>query len=203
MLLWERASDWTDDPDCTYEIKYDGYRLMAQMCGGSVFLKTKNGADATAWFPEVVSGLSSLASSGTMVLDGEVCILDDLGRSDFDALHRRAKTRGWVPGQPLAVYCVFDVLVVEGKQVTTLQLRERKAMLADILSVRPPSILGITGVVGEGEWLYQKALALKLEGIVRKRLDSVYAPGQRGKEWAKRKVPGATPANRFSKLQRG
>jgi len=70
MLLWERASDWTDDPDCTYEIKYDGYRLMAQMCGGSVFLKTKNGADATAWFPEVVSGLSSLASSGTMVLDG-------------------------------------------------------------------------------------------------------------------------------------
>ena len=91
MLLGEVKRPFSD-PAYGYEIKYDGYRLLAECDGPKVRLQTRNGADATAWFPEITQGLAGLAG-GRHVLDGEVCVLDDIGRSNFDRLHARAKRK--------------------------------------------------------------------------------------------------------------
>ncbi|MDN4592022.1 hypothetical protein DBA29_26415 [Xenophilus aerolatus] len=111
MLLEERpfafgAAGWL------YEIKFDGYRLMAVVDGGRVELRTRGAANASAWFPEVVDGLAGL-KGGPSVFDGEICVLDDAGRSDFDRLHARARRRRWYDGADPVVYCIFDVLVAD------------------------------------------------------------------------------------------
>lgn len=83
---------------------------MAWTGEGAPRLKTRNGAEATRRFPEVIRGLSELPG-GEHILVGEVVVLDELGRTDFDKLHARAKARGWKPGLASVVYCVFDVPV--------------------------------------------------------------------------------------------
>ena len=94
MLLAERPIPPFAEAGWIYEIKYDGYRLMAGVKDSVVQLVTRNGADATKWFPEVVAGLSGLRG-GPHVLDGEVCVLDELDRSDFNRLQNRARRRRW------------------------------------------------------------------------------------------------------------
>jgi len=196
MLLSEFKGTWRDSQDWTYELKYDGYRLLASADPSGCYLKTRNGANATTWFPEIVRGLSELTSP-VCVFDGEVCVLDDLGRSDFNRLHDRALVRGWKPGLPLTVYCVFDILFHEGADLRSHPLIERKRILADVLSVGASSILHVTGFIGEGTWLFEQARSLKLEGIVAKRLNAPYLSGQRTSDWLKRKPKGAVPAQRF------
>ena len=202
MLLEDGRPPWRDDPDTLYEIKYDGYRLLAQYSQAGVSLKTRNGANATRWFPEVVSALRGLPPVESAVLDGEVCVLDDIGRSDFDALHQRARARRWVAGQPPVAYCVFDLLYLNGLDLRGLPLRRRRELLKSVLPENGISILRVTGVEGEGDWLYGKAVQLQLEGIVCKRLDSTYLSGARSRDWLKRKVPGAVPAQRFARPKR-
>ena len=137
-----------------------------------------------------------------MVVDGEMCILDEVGRSDFDALHDRARRRKLSPGDRLVTFCVFDLLVYEGRSVMALPLIERKAMLAALLSPAPSNILyarHITSADVENpiSWLYAHALELKLEGVVGKRATSPYRPGERSPDWFKLKRPGAVPPERF------
>jgi len=94
MLLTERRIDF-EEPGWLWEIQFDGYRLMA-VCGeGPIKLRTRSGADATAWFPEVVKSLAKFRG-GPCVLDGEICVLDQLGRSDFDAIRERVRKRGGI-----------------------------------------------------------------------------------------------------------
>jgi bifunctional non-homologous end joining protein LigD len=80
--------------DWLYEIKYDGYRCMAGVAHGSVELRTKSGLECTAWFTELTRTLANVPG-GPHVIDGEVCVLDDLGRSDFDRLRARASRKRW------------------------------------------------------------------------------------------------------------
>ena len=158
-----------------FEIKYDGYRVLAEIDAGRVRPQTCNGADATAWFPEIMMSLAG--TPGHQLLDGEVCVVDELGRSDFERLKRRAQMRRYKPGADLVAYCAFDILVADGCSVMDEQLVRRKERLADVFAQRPDQLLVVSAVEGEGEWLFQQALGLKLEGIVAKRLDSVYRPG--------------------------
>lgn len=199
MLLapWKGAS--LDDPDTAYEIKFDGYRCLAQTTSRGARLMTRNGADATAWFPEVVNGLRQLYLPPSTVLDGEICVLDEIGRSDFDAVHRRALARRYVVGLPQVVYCAFDILFDGAADLRPHELRNRQQRLAERLAIKAPSILLVTGFVGQGRWLYDQAVALKLEGIVCKRLSSPYQAGDRSTDWQKKRVPGAVPPQRFSR----
>lgn len=198
MLLSEPGRDLSGE-DWLWELKYDGYRLLAEWDNGAVALKSRNGADATKWFPEVVEGLAAM-KNGRCIVDGEVCVLDDIGRSDFDKLHVRAGMRGYRAGADLVVFCVFDILVFEGKNVMSLPLVERKALLARLWEPAPPRTLYVRHLVGaEGDWLYEQALALHLEGLVAKRPESVYRLGERTADWVKRKRPGAVPPGRFSR----
>src|SRR5690349_4280843 len=91
MLLEERPLN-LDEPGWNYELKYDGYRTLAEFGQGSCRLKTRKGADATKWFPEVTDSLAEIPG-GPYITDGEVCVLDEYGRSDFDALQDRASRR--------------------------------------------------------------------------------------------------------------
>lgn len=194
MLLTERKTI-PREGDWLYEIKYDGYRVLAST-GSTARLKSRGGIDATAWFPEVAAAVADMPSGS--VLDGEVCVLDDLGRSNFDRLHARARRKGWYEGADLVVYCVFDVLVAMGRDFRPVALEKRKAMLAKLLRSHGGQVLHVTGV-DDGQWLYRSALELKLEGVVGKRLGSPYQDGVRSADWIKVKRPGAVPPERFKR----
>lgn len=194
MLLGEVPKPFSD-PAWGFELKFDGYRILASADSAGIKLKSRNGADATRWFPEIVGSLKAVASR-RLIVDGEMCVLDDIGRSDFDRLHARARKRGPDPSQPV-VYCVFDVLAVKGKDVMGKPLLERKKLLDPLRGL--PGVLVVDYIAGEGEALYQHVLSLKLEGLVAKRLDSPYRPGVRSLDWLKIKRPGAVPAKRFNR----
>ena len=185
-------------PDWIYEVKMDGYRLLAEWDANGAYLQSRNGADATRWFPEITTALAGV-DGGRFVTDGEVCVVDDIGRSDFSRLHARARMRGYRPGADLVAYFVFDLLVDSGKSVMGLPLAERKNRLAKLFRGKPPSILVVGAIDTQGEALYSQALALKLERIVAKRKDSTYTPGVRTTSWLKIKRPGGTPAQRFDR----
>ena len=88
MRATEGGKPFTD-PDWIYELKYDGYRCLARAGGDQpVELRTKSGVDCTAWFPEIVDLLAVLPG-GPHVIDAEACVLDDIGRSDFERLQAR------------------------------------------------------------------------------------------------------------------
>ena len=92
MRLSERAID-LNERGWSYEIKFDGYRLMADVDLSGVTLRTRNGANATKWFPETAADLKWLSDSGPCVFDGEICAMDDLGRSTFEVLQKHARRR--------------------------------------------------------------------------------------------------------------
>lgn len=201
MLLDERKRAPDNEGDYVAEIKYDGYRVLGQFGGGACMLRTRNGADCSTWFAEVRHELAQL-HGGHTVVDGEICVLDDIGRSDFDALHSRARRRRWQERDAAVTYCVFDLLVQDGRSVMALPLIERKALLAELLTPAPPHVLYVSHVDASMvarpiTWLYEQALALKLEGVVGKLASSAYVPGARTPDWFKFKRPGAVPPKRF------
>lgn len=182
-------------PDWLYEIKYDGYRCMARVADGTVELRTKSGLDCTKWFPELTGALGKLAG-GPHVIDGEVCVLDDLGRSDFDRLKARASRKRWYDGCDSVTLCAFDLLFDGGSNIMGLPLVERKTRLAALLQ-------GVAGVLVVGDLpaqaeLFERAVEpLLLEGFVAKRRGSGYQPGVRSPDWLKIKRRGAVPPERF------
>lgn len=199
MLVTEVKRPFSRD-GWTFELKYDGWRCLAEVNEGHVRLQSRRGNDASRWWPEVAAGLKSIG--GHYILDGEVCVLDDLGRSDFGRLQKRSMLKGWKLGADPVVYCVFDVLVADGRDVMSEPLQLRKESLAKILEPQPPSVMLVGHLDREGDWLYQRALDLQLEGIVGKRLDSIYTPGLRSTDWLKIKRPGAVPPERFKYASR-
>lgn len=194
-MLSEEAKQPFDDPAWLFEINFDGCRLLAETSREDVRLASRNGGDVTHWFPELQE-LKALG--GRHVLDGEACVLDDMGRPDFMRLQARAARRGFPAGAEPIVYCVFDLLVHNGRNLMARPLWARQALLAKLLASPPLSILLVTHVVEQGRWLYQEAQALQLEGIVAKRIDSIYRPGERTKDWLINR-PGAVPAKRFKR----
>nr|WP_276554113.1 hypothetical protein [Cupriavidus gilardii] len=189
MLIEERRA--VPQGDWHFEIKYDGYRLLA--ASKPARLKSRNGHDATAWYPEVAAAVGNLKAG--CIFDGEVCVLDEHG-SDFELLHRRSARRGKPPGSHHVAYCVFDLLVNGGRDIRGQPIEKRKAALRKILDCCPDTLLFVDWVQ-DGDWLYQQALALTLEGIIAKRAGSLYATGKRSSDWIKVKRPGAVPAKRF------
>jgi bifunctional non-homologous end joining protein LigD len=179
------------DPAWLYEIKFDGYRTLAGFGGrAAVQLRTKRGADCTRWYPEVAELLASLPG-GPHVIDAEACVLDDIGRSDFNRLQERARRRCWYKDCDQVTLCAFDLLVHDGGNIMGLPLTDRKACLAKMLAKVPKQVLLYVGDFSADEGLFNEVvLALKLEGFVAKRKASLYEPGQRSPDWRKMKRPG-------------
>jgi bifunctional non-homologous end joining protein LigD len=101
-------------------------------------------------------------------------VLDDLGRSDFNRLHHRARRRRWYEGCDPVVFCAFDLLAHDGKSLIGLALEARKKNLATLLESKPASVLYVGHFdAKEGAALYSQAVALRLEGLVAKRKGSL------------------------------
>ena len=183
MLLSERALG-LHAPGWIYELKYHGYRVTAAFGGGAVQLRTRNGANATQWFPEISDSLAGVAGS-LCITDGEVCVLDVEGWSDFQALQERARHRCWYVGARPVDYCVFDLLVDHGVDITAEPLMMRKGALARLFREPPWGIRVAPYADKGGAQLSRQVAGRPGQELIAKRRSSTYLPGVRTSEWVK------------------
>jgi bifunctional non-homologous end joining protein LigD len=168
------GSDWL------YEVKWDGYRAIARVAGGEATLTSRRGNDLTERFRGVASALEAALRTPDAVLDGEVCALDERGRSSFSAMQQgKADT-------PI-VYYVFDVLEIDGEPLVDLPLVERRERLESLLDRRSQTVR-ISEAFEDGRALFEAVKKEGLEGVVAKRKDSPYLPGRRTRDWLKVKA---------------
>jgi len=175
------------DAGWLFEPKYDGWRLLASSVGGRPRLRLRGGGDATETFPEVASALGALRCEG-LILDGEVVVVDERGRPSFGLLQRRAGRRRATDAARASVeapstFFAFDILACEGRDLRSLPIEARKAILA--LVVPDAGAVRLSAFVeGRGEELFREAVRLGFEGVVAKRLGEPYRGG-RSSAWRK------------------
>lgn len=168
--------------DWLHEIKWDGYRLLVDLRDGHARLRSRNGLDWTARFPEIARAIEALGV-GQAWLDGEVVALDGHGRSDFAGLQRALKARDTTGLRLLA----FDLPALAGVDLAAAPLLARKRLLEQLLAAQPSGALAFSKhLVGHGERVFAASLRQGVEGIVSKRVDAPYVAG-RGTRWAKTK----------------
>ena len=166
-----------------HEIKFDGYRLLGFVANGTSSLRTRNGKDWTARFPSIVSALNSLKAKSA-VLDMEAVVLDSDGKSGFQAL-QTALGDGGNPARIIAF--VFDLLYLDGADLTPLPLTQRKKKLETLLNtLNNPSLRYSQHIAGRGAEMFAHACEKGLEGIVSKDSKAAYHAG-RQKSWLKTK----------------
>ncbi len=171
-----------DDEGWAYEIKWDGMRLLAYVDPGGptpLRLQTTRGHDAAPRWPEL-AGLAD-AVGRPAVLDGEVVVLDEDGRSDFGRLQTRRHP---------VTFIVFDLLWFDGNELIALPYLDRRRLLTELVDEGDEATPWRVPAhhVGDGRTLYEHAEAAGLEGLVAKRTDSPYLPGKRSPAWRKVKV---------------
>jgi bifunctional non-homologous end joining protein LigD len=181
-MLATPAENVPRGPGWLFEVKWDGYRAIARVSQGEAQLTSRKGNDLTERFPSVAKAIARAVKTPDCVLDGEVCALDEQGRSSFSAMQQGK------PGTPL-VYYVFDLLELDGESLIDLPLRERRARLERLIDRRNPTVR-ISEVFDDGEALLEAAKRQRLEGIIAKRIDSRYAVGTRTRDWLKIKTHG-------------
>ncbi len=162
-----------------HEIKFDGYRILALLHNESIRLKSRNNKDWTNDLLSVVDALKELALP-QVILDGEVVLLDEHGKSDFQLLQNTIKLN---PKAPF-VYYLFDILYYDQFDLRTLPLIKRKAILKNLLEGQGKTLRFSDHIIGEGRFLFHRACELGLEGIISKQIDSPYISG-RSKRWLK------------------
>jgi bifunctional non-homologous end joining protein LigD len=165
-----------------FEVKWDGYRALTYVQGGEATLVSRRGNDLTARFAGVAKEVVKAVKTPDCVLDGEVCALDDSGRASFSAMQQGKA------GTPI-VYYVFDVLEIDGEPVVDLPLVERRKRLERLLDKRNRTVR-LSESFDDGNALYAAAKQQQLEGIMAKRPDSKYRPGDRTRDWLKIKTHG-------------
>ncbi|MFZ7102415.1 MAG: DNA ligase D [Peptococcaceae bacterium] len=168
--------------DWLFELKYDGYRILAYLEGNDVRLITRNGHDYTNRFQDIAYSLLDLAGGRAMVLDGEMVITDTEGRTDFQALQNYLRN----PKDQNLTYIIFDLLALDGEDLRGYRLLERKATLKALMKDAPKNLYYSKHIKGDGKQSFQAACEADLEGIVGKKADSVYS-GKRNGDWIKLK----------------
>ena len=170
----------------SYEVKYDGYRILCRMENGKVSLVSRNGKSWNARMRNLAEELSELAL-GNGWIDGEVVCFDDKGISDFQALQQALDG-----GSTQLVYVAFDLPYWNDIDLRSFPLQERQQRLAELLDALPPNapimftqMLDVSSDT-EGESAWTEACRLSLEGLICKKKDSVYAEG-RSSTWLKLK----------------
>jgi bifunctional non-homologous end joining protein LigD len=167
------------DPGWLFEMKLDGYRAIAVIEGGKARLISRSGLDWTARFSDIAAALGHLRVKNA-VLDGEVCCVDDGGKTSFQGL-QNALSEGDQSG---LVYFAFDLLHRDGADLRPLPLRERKRILATILAGERAPLAPSAHLEDVGTAMFEEARRLGLEGIIAKRADAPYTAG-RSRAWLK------------------
>jgi len=173
-MLAVASSDLPVGPEWTFEVKWDGYRVIAAVEGGEATLRSRNGNDLTGRFAAVARALPGALRTADCVLDGEVCALDEDGRPRFSLLQHGGGT--------LALYA-FDILERDGRDLTGLPLHERRDLLAETLI--PGEVIRLSLGFDDGEALLENARRLGLEGVIAKRRSGRYLQGRRSDAWVK------------------
>ena len=172
-------------PGWLFELKWDGVRVLALRAAGRVELWSRSGRRVGTQYPEVTAGIAPLPGEA-LALDAEIVALDEQGRSNFERLQRRMHvTRGIeavARAVPVTAY-VYDCLVLSGRDLRSLPLVERKALLREVVP-RRGRVRYCDHVAGRGRAFLDAACAAGLEGVVAKRGDSPYRGGRR-MEWRK------------------
>jgi bifunctional non-homologous end joining protein LigD len=186
-----------DDEAWGFEIKWDGVRAIATLTRPGLGrppgtrLRTRRGNEVAVSYPEL-AGVWERVLAWTAVLDGEIVAFDREGRPSFERLQRRMNVRDEHMARRMAdeipvSYVVFDLLEVDGEDLTGLGTAQRLARLDEVLvpggPVRRSEVLGSSGTA-----VFEAARQARLEGVLGKRADAPYRPGQRSADWVKIKV---------------
>lgn len=169
-----------DEPGWLYEVKWDGYRAIANIQKDEVSLISRNNLPFEKYYP-INAALKSWGINA--VLDGELLVLNEKGISDFGAMQNwRSEADGNL------VFYIFDILWYEGKHLMGLPLSHRQAILKEILPTDNDHIRQSKVFDADGIAFFDAAERMGLEGIIAKKADSVYTSDLRSKEWLKVKV---------------
>lgn len=166
-----------DSPEWIFEIKWDGYRAIAEIDKKGNKLYSRNGLSFDKAYPKVFEALKQIRTNA--IIDGEIVVFDETGRPNFQKLQNYKNTDKYT-----IQYYVFDCLEVEGKSVTSLKLTERKELLRRLLG-ESEIIRYCDHVDGEGKILFREMKKMNLEGMIAKRKDSKYLTGKRSSDWLK------------------
>jgi bifunctional non-homologous end joining protein LigD len=182
-----------------HELKFDGYRMLCHLNRGKVRFWSRNGKDWTEKFSSVAKAVTTI-SAATAILDGEIVVVDKHGRSSFQALQQSMKG-----GAAAFVYEIFDLVYLDGFNITRTPLRLRKALLEELLNAhkRKGPLHYSDHVEGNGPKFFKQACQHGLEGIVSKLADSPYE-STRNRNWLKTKcikrqefvIAGYTPSKK-------
>jgi bifunctional non-homologous end joining protein LigD len=176
-------------PGWVHEIKHDGFRLIAQRDEAGVRLITRNGHDWTERYPAVAAAGGRLRCR-SCIIDGEVVVVDEVGRTIFERLQQGPKVN------PEAIMFAFDLVEIDGQDLRREPLLTRKATLLSLLKSVPHGIVYNEHLEGDATMIFRHACRLGCEGIVSKRADSTYRSG-RSRDWIKTKAPAAIEAQKI------
>jgi bifunctional non-homologous end joining protein LigD len=164
-----------------YEVKFDGYRALVIKDGAWVEIQSRNHKNLTAMYPTVTSAASRLGANQA-VIDGEIVALDERGRPAFQALQHRSSHL-----EHQIVFYAFDVLHVEGCDITGEPIEKRRALLPKLVGTNP--VIRISAELpGSASKVIDAVRSLGLEGVIAKRRGSVYQPDERSSDWLKLKL---------------
>jgi bifunctional non-homologous end joining protein LigD len=164
-----------DGPDWLHEIKFDGYRMHARLDRGAVRLLTRTGLDWTHKYPAVAAAVASLPARQAY-LDGELCGVRPEGTTSFSLIQNASDTGN----SEALVFFLFDLLHLDGEAIGPMPVTARKKCLRTLLPDAGSPLHFSEHQIGRGRAFYDRACTLKVEGIVSKRIDAGYAPGNRG-----------------------
>lgn len=180
-----------EGPEWAFEVQWDGYRLAVHRRGTKVRIITHGGHDWTERFPAIAEAALELPAE-SFILDGAV-VLDDAGRSDFGLLQQALGGRGGKRSSDIAMLYAFDLLYLDGRDLTRMSLDERRQMLELLLATSDPTIRLSEEVDASGASFLELSCKLGLEGIIAKRRSAPYRPG-RGGDWLKIKCVNRRPS---------
>jgi len=179
-MLATLADQPFDDAGWVYEIKWDGYRALALMHKSMMELRSRNNKSFNEQFYPVYEAIQEWGIQA--VVDGEIIVIDDNGKADFSLL------QGWrSEADGALIYYVFDLLWLNGHDLTGLPLTERRAVLEQLVPAN--GIIRLSeSFATSGKEFFEIVKKMGLEGIIAKRADSLYFPNQRSKDWLKIKT---------------
>lgn len=176
-MLAKETSQPFDDKHWLFEIKWDGYRAITEKNRNDISLYSRNGLSFQQTYPVVVDQLKNI--NADCILDGEIVVLNDEGKPDFQLLQHYSENQN----RPIQ-YHIFDLLSLKGNETISLPLIERKELLRKIIPENQV-IKYSDHILEKGKEFFEVSKEQNLEGIMAKKTDSKYYPGRRTTDWLK------------------